>query len=51
MASLRKHGRVWYFRFTDASGRRVERKGCTDKRATQEMANAVEIEPLARRPG
>ncbi len=44
MASLRKKGRVWYFRFTDAGGQKHEWKGCTDKRATQEMAAAVEVE-------
>jgi hypothetical protein len=38
---LIKRGRVWYFRYTDANGKRVMRKGCTDKRATEEMAAAV----------
>jgi len=42
MASLRKRGRIWYFAFIDADGRRVTRKGCTDKRATEELARDAE---------
>jgi hypothetical protein len=38
---LIKRGRIWYFRYTDANGKRVMRKGCTDKRATEEMAAAA----------
>ena len=34
MASLRKRGRVWYYRYTDADGIRRERKGFTDRRET-----------------
>src|SRR5947209_5869279 len=44
MASLRKRGKNWYFRYTDADGVKREGKGCSDKRATQEMANAAEAE-------
>lgn len=44
MASYRKRGRVWYFRYTDADGVKREKKGCTDKRATEAMAAAVEAE-------
>ena len=44
MASLRKRGRLWYFRFVDADGVKRERKGCTDKRATEELARAAESE-------
>jgi integrase len=44
MASLRKRGRVWYYRFTDADGVKRERKGCTDKRATEELAHEAESE-------
>jgi integrase len=44
MASLRKHGKVWYFRFVDADGKKRERKGCTDRRATEELARAAESE-------
>jgi integrase len=42
MASLRKRGKKWYYRFTDADGIKRELKGCTDKRATEEMARATE---------
>jgi integrase len=51
MASLRKRGRVWYYAFTDASGRRVERRGCPDKRATEELARAAESESAKIREG
>jgi integrase len=44
MASLRKKGKVWYFRFTDADGTKRERKGCPDRRATEELARAAESE-------
>jgi hypothetical protein len=42
MASLRKRGTLWYYRYTDANGNKVERKGYTDKRATEQLAAAVE---------
>ncbi len=35
---LIRRGKVWYFRLTDADGRRVMRRGCTDKRVTEELA-------------
>ena len=44
MASLRKRGRVWYFSFIDQDGRPSERKGCPDKRVTEELARAAESE-------
>jgi integrase len=44
MASLRKRGKVWYYRYTDAEGVKREAKGCPDKRATEEMARAAEAE-------
>ncbi len=44
MASLRKRGKTWYFAYVDADGRRIERKGCTDKRATEDLARAAESE-------
>jgi hypothetical protein len=47
MASLRKRGRLWYFTFVDHDGRKTERKGYTDKRATEDKAN--EAQTLARR--
>jgi integrase len=51
MASLRKRGRVWYFKFIDGDGRPVERKGCPDRRATEEMARAAESEAAKIRAG
>ena len=44
MASLRKRGKTWYYRFVDADGIKVERKGCTDRRATEELAAKAESE-------
>ena len=44
MASFRKRGKVWYYRFIDGPGRPLERKGCSDKRATEELARAAEAE-------
>ena len=51
MASLRKRGRKWYFTFIDHDGRKVERKGCTDKRATEDMAKAAEVRATRIRNG
>ncbi len=42
MASVFRRGRKWYFAFTDENGRRVSRKGCTDKRETERLANAAD---------
>jgi hypothetical protein len=44
MASFRKRGRVWYFRFVDADGVKREEKGCTDRRVTEELARKAESE-------
>src|SRR5262245_24427529 len=38
---LIKRGKVWYYRYTDASGRRVREKGCEDRRVTEEMRAAA----------
>ena len=51
MASFRKKGRVWYFRFTDADGNKKERKGCPDRRATEDMAREAETEAARIRAG
>jgi integrase len=51
MASYRKRGKNWYYAFIDADGRRVERKGCPDKRATEELARAAETEVARARAG
>jgi integrase len=44
MASLRKRGRVWYYRYSDADGVKHEVKGCPDRRVTEELARAAESE-------
>src|SRR5262245_51335852 len=44
MASLRKRGKIWYYRFIDADGIPRERKGCPDRRATEDMARQAETE-------
>ena len=44
MASLRKRGRVWYYRYIDSDGVRHECKGCPDRRETEAMAAALEAE-------
>ena len=31
MASFRKRGNVWYYRYVDADGAMRERKGCPDR--------------------
>ncbi len=51
MASLRKKGKVWYFRFTDSEGVKKERKGCPDRRATEEMGRAAETQAAKIRAG
>ena len=35
---LIKRGDIWYYRFTDANGKRRMRRGCSDKRETERMA-------------
>jgi site-specific recombinase XerD len=44
MASFRKRGKVWYYRFVDAEGVKRERKGSSDRRVTEELARNVESE-------
>src|SRR4051794_19048437 len=44
MASFRKKGKVWYYRYVDAEGVKRERRGCPDRRVTEEMARAAETE-------
>jgi integrase len=51
MASLRKRGKLWYYRFTDANGVKCEHKGCTDKRVTEELARAAESKVAKVRAG
>ena len=51
MASLRKRGKVWYYRFVDADGASRERKGCPDRRETESMAVSAEAEAAKIRDG
>jgi integrase len=51
MASFRKRGRVWYYRYTDAAGVKCERRGCPDRRVTEELARAAESEVAKVRAG
>src|SRR5262249_59397314 len=51
MASLRKRGRVWYYRVVDADGVQHERKGCPDRRATEAMAALEETDAAKVRSG
>src|SRR3954465_6063597 len=44
MASFRKIGRNWFYRYVDAEGKQRERKGCPDRRETEGMASAAEAE-------
>src|SRR5262245_43651605 len=44
MASYRKRGKVWYYRFVDADGLKPEEKGCADKRVTENLARKAESE-------
>jgi integrase len=51
MASLRKRGRIWYYSFIDSEGTRIHRRGCPDKRETEAMAGAAEVEASKGRAG
>jgi integrase len=51
MASLRKRGKVWYYRYVDTDGVQHERKGCPDRRETEAMAAAQEAESSKVRAG
>ena len=56
MASVFKRGRdkkrrgsFWYVSFDDEHGKRRTRKGFTDKRATEQLANEIEQEVRRRK--
>ena len=51
MASITKRGKIWHFRFVDADGRRVSRRGCADRRETERMASLAEMEVAKVRAG
>jgi len=42
MASFRKRGANWYYRYVSADGRQIEVKGCPNLRATQDLAREAE---------
>jgi integrase len=44
VAQIVKRGKSWYYRFTDANGRRIMRKGCPDRRMTEGIAAQAEAE-------
>jgi len=51
MASFRKRGKVWYYRYVDADGEKQEEKGCSDRRVTEEMAREAESNAARIRSG
>jgi integrase len=51
MASVRKKGKIWYYRFTDADGVQRELPGCTDKRETEGMLADARAEAAKIRNG
>src|SRR4051794_5974030 len=51
MASYRKRGRVWYYRFVGPDGIQHEAKGCSDRRETEAMAAAAEAQAAKIRSG
>ena len=51
MASFRKIGKNWFFRYIDADGVQRERKGCPDRRVTEELARSAESESAKIRSG
>jgi integrase len=51
MASLRKRGHVWFYRYVDGDGVQRERRGCGDRRETEGLAAAAEAEAAKVRAG
>jgi site-specific recombinase XerC len=51
MASFRKRGGNWFYRYSDENGIKRERRGCADKRATEELAREAEADAARRRAG
>src|SRR4051812_2683427 len=51
MASYRKIGRNWFYRYVDANGKQRERKGCSDRRVTEGLAASAEAEVAKIRAG
>lgn len=44
MASYRKRGKNWYYSYVDEHGRKVEAKGCPNRKATEEIAAKAEVD-------
>jgi len=44
MATLRKRGGFWHYRYVDENGKQRERKGCPDRRETERLAAAAEAQ-------
>ena len=51
MASFRKHGKVWYYRYVNLHGRLVERAGCPDKTVTMRLSAEAESRVALERAG
>jgi hypothetical protein len=51
MASYRKRGNIWYYRFKDHTGRQVERKGHWNRATTKALARRSEDETARIRAG
>src|SRR3954468_3361245 len=51
MASIRRRGKLWYYTYVDENGRKVERRGFTDKRKTEEHAREIEVRVARIRDG
>ena len=51
MTGIRKRGRVYYYRYTDADGTKREVKGCSDYRVTEDIARKVQSDVARRRAG
>jgi hypothetical protein len=51
MASFRKRDKLWYYRVVEIDGIQHEVKGCTDKRATEELAREAETKTARQRAG
>lgn len=50
MASIMKRGKMWYFRYTDADGRRIMRKAGPDRKTAELAAAVAEAEAARNRP-
>lgn len=51
MPYLRKRGDNWFFTITDSDGRKVQRKGCSNREVTLQMARSAEADAAKIREG